>query len=311
MSDYTKLTDFAVKDNLLSGNPAKEVVGTEFDNEFNAIATAIATKADLNSPDLVTPNIGTPSAGVLTNCTGLPASVVTGVTAGKAQQVDQAVTATVRATTTTLGTTLKHTLSDTSADVTAFNGVAGVTYHVTALGAGSLVHSAGLNVLQGAADIVTVANDTFDVYMIDATTCEIRNYTRAIGNIGAYLSSQVLVASGVSITTVTAKTITSITLTPGDWDVGGFVGIKGTGTTSFTLEAGGISLVNNTLPTDNNFFRYLHVATVFGVNDPFTSTCPTTRVSISTDTVVYLVGYASFTASTATAFGKIFARRVA
>lgn len=50
MSDYTKSTDFASKDSLPSGNAAKIVKGTEIDTEFNNIATAIATKADLASP---------------------------------------------------------------------------------------------------------------------------------------------------------------------------------------------------------------------------------------------------------------------
>jgi len=50
MSDYTKSTDFASKDALSSGNAAKIVKGTEIDTEFNNIATAIATKADLASP---------------------------------------------------------------------------------------------------------------------------------------------------------------------------------------------------------------------------------------------------------------------
>lgn len=39
---YTKLTDFAVKDALLTGNPAKIVRGTEIDAELNAIAAADA-----------------------------------------------------------------------------------------------------------------------------------------------------------------------------------------------------------------------------------------------------------------------------
>ena len=78
MSDYTKSTNFATKDNLSSGNPLKIVKGTEIDTEFNNIATAVATKADLVSPTFTTPNIGTPSAGTLTNCTGLP--LATGVT---------------------------------------------------------------------------------------------------------------------------------------------------------------------------------------------------------------------------------------
>ena len=49
MADYTKSTNFATKDNLTSGNPAKIVKGTEIDTEFNNIATAIATKQDYDS----------------------------------------------------------------------------------------------------------------------------------------------------------------------------------------------------------------------------------------------------------------------
>lgn len=84
MSNYTKSTNFATKDSLASGNPSKIVKGTEIDTEFNNIATAIATKADLSgstltsttltSPTLTSPVLGTPASGTLTNCTGLPVS---------------------------------------------------------------------------------------------------------------------------------------------------------------------------------------------------------------------------------------------
>jgi len=57
MSDYTKSTNFATKDNLSSGNPLKIVKGTEIDTEFNNIQTAVATKADLASPTFT----GTPT----------------------------------------------------------------------------------------------------------------------------------------------------------------------------------------------------------------------------------------------------------
>ena len=49
MSNYTKATNFASKDSLLTGNPLKIVKGTEIDNEFNAISTAISTKFDTAS----------------------------------------------------------------------------------------------------------------------------------------------------------------------------------------------------------------------------------------------------------------------
>lgn len=52
MSNYTKATDFAVKDSLASGNPAKLVKGTEIDTEFTAIQSAVNSKADKASPAL-------------------------------------------------------------------------------------------------------------------------------------------------------------------------------------------------------------------------------------------------------------------
>ena len=50
MTDYTKTTNFASKDSLPSGNPAKIVKGTEINAEFDNIATAIATKSNKASP---------------------------------------------------------------------------------------------------------------------------------------------------------------------------------------------------------------------------------------------------------------------
>ncbi len=58
MSDYNKATNFAVKDGYTTGNPSKAVKGTELDDEFNAISSAIASKADTASPTFT----GTPAA---------------------------------------------------------------------------------------------------------------------------------------------------------------------------------------------------------------------------------------------------------
>ena len=70
MSQYTKSTDFASKDSLLTGNPLKVIKGTEIDDEFNSIQTAINSKADVNSPALTgTPTAATASTG--TNTTQL------------------------------------------------------------------------------------------------------------------------------------------------------------------------------------------------------------------------------------------------
>jgi hypothetical protein len=61
MADYTKATNFAVKDTLTTGNPAKLVKGTELNAEFDAIATAVQTKINLNNPSFT----GTMSGGTI------------------------------------------------------------------------------------------------------------------------------------------------------------------------------------------------------------------------------------------------------
>jgi hypothetical protein len=64
-SDYVKSTNFATKDALASGNALKIVKGTEIDTEFNNIATAVATKADLASPTFTgTPTLPTGTIAV-------------------------------------------------------------------------------------------------------------------------------------------------------------------------------------------------------------------------------------------------------
>lgn len=68
MANYTKSTNFAVKDGLPSGDPLKVVKGTEIDTEFNNIATAITSKADISGPTFLgTPYAPTASAGTSTN----------------------------------------------------------------------------------------------------------------------------------------------------------------------------------------------------------------------------------------------------
>lgn len=58
MTNYVKTTDYAVKDSLTTGDPSKIIKGTEINTEFNNIQQAIATKADLSSPNF----LGNPTA---------------------------------------------------------------------------------------------------------------------------------------------------------------------------------------------------------------------------------------------------------
>jgi hypothetical protein len=72
MSNYTKTTNFAAKDSLPSGDAGKIIRGTEFNTEFDDIATAVATKANTASPTftgtVTIPNLtftGTLSTGTI------------------------------------------------------------------------------------------------------------------------------------------------------------------------------------------------------------------------------------------------------
>lgn len=62
MSNYVKATNFATKDTLPTGDANKIVKGTEIDNEFNSLAGAISSKADIASPSFT----GTPAAPTAT-----------------------------------------------------------------------------------------------------------------------------------------------------------------------------------------------------------------------------------------------------
>lgn len=68
MSNYVKATNFTAKDSLPSGNSGKIIKGSEIDTELTAVASAVSSKADTNSPALTgTPTA--PTAAATTNTT--------------------------------------------------------------------------------------------------------------------------------------------------------------------------------------------------------------------------------------------------
>ncbi|MDA9550214.1 hypothetical protein N9Q02_00890 [bacterium] len=82
MSNYTKSTNFATKDNLAAGNALKRVKGAEIDDEFNSLATAIATKANSNNTALTgVPTAPTATAGTSTTQIATTAYTTTAVAA--------------------------------------------------------------------------------------------------------------------------------------------------------------------------------------------------------------------------------------
>lgn len=131
------------------------------------------------------------------------------------------------------------------------------------------------------------------------------NNNATAGDIGEYVSSTLANGSATALVTATAKTITSISLTAGDWDVSGNVGFTGTATAS-TVEVSSISLVNNTRgSTDANEGILVFSTGLLLSNVP----TPTVRISIASTTTIYLVGYSTFSGGTMNGYGTIRARR--
>ena len=136
MSDYTKITNFTVKDSLPSGNVGKTILGAEHDTEFDNIQVAVATKSDKAVPATtnnlamldVTGNLAdslveTDGAGNITaDVTGNLTGAVTG----------NATTATA------IAASQNFSMSgDVTASSVSFNGTSGVNL-VTSLSSGSV-----------------------------------------------------------------------------------------------------------------------------------------------------------------------------
>jgi hypothetical protein len=117
---YTKVTNFAVKDGLPSGNPSKIVKGTEIDVEFNAIqaesASVISTLSGKQPLDATLTSIaalGT-AADKLAYTTGVDTWVETPLTATARTILDDATVADMR-------TTLGAAASGANTDITSLN----------------------------------------------------------------------------------------------------------------------------------------------------------------------------------------------
>lgn len=127
----------------------------------------------------------------------------------------------------------------------------------------------------------------------------------AAGIIGERLTSSV---TSVALTSNTETTITSITLTPGVWDVSGIASCTATGGTAVAQAFKvGISTTNNaqsgTLGQD-----------IFQYNIPNISigsgSVPVVRAVVTSNTTYYLVCLAVYTSTTCPANGRISAVRV-
>lgn len=130
-----------------------------------------------------------------------------------------------------------------------------------------------------------------------------------VGFVGEFIESTVLIGASVALTTATPADITSIALTPGDWDVCGTVWTNPNVATTTSSTACWTSSVSATIPTaphEGGFCLY-QFATVAGaaVGVP----AGERRYSLAVNTTVYLSISVAFAVNTNAAYGYIRARR--
>lgn len=150
MSNYVKATNFTAKDSLPSGNSGKIVKGTEIDTELTAVASAISSKADTNSPALTgTPTAPTASAGTNTTQLATTAFVGSGITAERtatATLTNKTLTSPTINTATVTGSTITGgSVSSLATDIAVADGGTGASTFT----ANSVVLGNGTSALNG------------------------------------------------------------------------------------------------------------------------------------------------------------------
>jgi hypothetical protein len=136
------------------------------------------------------------------------------------------------------------------------------------------------------------------------------NDNASAGIMGEVVSSNILTGSAVALVSATAKDITTITLTAGDWEVSGVVAFKPAGTTTITQQIAALNTATNTLPTLDPAtpLEQQSGSTVTGVGSVMGT--GTARVSLSATTTYRLIAQSTFATSTMAAYGYIYARRM-
>jgi hypothetical protein len=129
----------------------------------------------------------------------------------------------------------------------------------------------------------------------------------AAGFPGELLSTVVLVANTVSLTTATPVSLgAALVLTPGDWVISGSLTFVLAAATA-TVLAGGSSLVAATLDLDHYSLKEAPLTTT--ASQTRSHPIPQRHIQVAANTNCYLVASATFSAGAVTAHGAIFARR--
>lgn len=161
------------------------------------------------------------------------------------------------------------------------------------------------------ATTITATTGNFTTIVPTNITGTTTNNNASAGSVGQYIESIIVSGSAVAVVTATAKTVTSISLTAGDWDVDGIISYLPANTTNVTAFVGSYALVTNTLDvTPGRVVAPPMAAKVFDGTTAVHAPMPHYRFSLAATTTVFLIAFSTFTVSTNVAYGMIRARRV-
>lgn len=135
------------------------------------------------------------------------------------------------------------------------------------------------------------------------------NSNAATGAIGEFISSTVLVGAAVSLTTSVNSNVTSISLTPGDWDVSGQVWTQGAGGAIASNAQAGIFTTTATMSSDPSVGARTVISSVAAANAIIILPLASCRFSLAATTTVFLVTNVGWSTGTFTAYGFIGGRR--
>jgi hypothetical protein len=205
MSNYTKATNFASKDALSTGNPAKVIKGTEIDAEYTAIASAISSKADSNSPTFTgTPLAPTASSGTNTTQIATTAFVTTAVSSTTAIVAERTATATL-------------TNKTISADDNTLSGIAASSF-VLSNASGNIDGSAAQKAIPsgavvGTSDSQTLTNKTINAsQLVNASISAAKLDGAQSGSAPIYAARAWVNFNGISTVSINAQgNVSSIT----------------------------------------------------------------------------------------------------
>ena len=258
MSQYTKSTNFATKDNLTPGDPLKVVRGTEIDTEFNNISTAIATKTDNSAAAITGGAIDGATVGATTPATG---SFTTLAASGTTTLAGALVGAVTQAAFNTVSTTLNVGGAATAVNLGAATGTATVnntTLAAKAITASTTLAVTGTSTLTGAVTATAGVTGPITSSSVAITGGSITGITdlavadggtgasTAAGGLNNLLPSQTSNANKYLQTDGTNATWDAVTLSTAD--ITGTLGVANGGT-GVTTSTGTTNVVLSNSPT--------------------------------------------------------------